>query len=205
MQNDLKQPETTWNKLQRARNNLKQPETTYNDREKTWNNINNLKRPTRSKKQHTMTWNIYYNKQTKKPKSTYNKQILKLFCNISSLLSSLTSFLPNIWLQSFEHCFMENHDENRAPIYILSCVFMSYLCILGYIMNHLDICKLIFARQKPTLWIELDIRIKFWHWVCLLPIILTSTNHWMSTMHCLRNWTKKFLNLSSLKLVLNFM
>ena len=28
--------------------------------------------------------------------------------------SSLTHFSPNIWLQSFEHCFMENHGENRV-------------------------------------------------------------------------------------------
>ena len=55
MRNDLKRPETTYNKLQRARNNLKQPTTTYNEQETTWNDLqrarNDLKRPITSKKQ----------------------------------------------------------------------------------------------------------------------------------------------------------
>ena len=38
--------------------------------------------------------------------------------------SSLIRFLPNIWWQSFEHCFTENHGHSRASnISIVSCVF----------------------------------------------------------------------------------
>ena len=33
----------------------------------------------------------------------------------------------------------------------------------GYVANHLDTHKLTFVRQKPTLWINLDTKIKFWH------------------------------------------
>ena len=123
----------TWNNLQQARNSLKQPttsmkwpETTYNKQETTWNDLqwarNDLKWSTTSKTQPTVT--STYLQQAKKKMQIDQQQadfqiILQYRAN-----GSLLSFPPNIWLQSFKHCFMENHDENRvSSISILSFVF----------------------------------------------------------------------------------
>ena len=57
---------------------------------------------------------------------------------------------------------MENHGENRAPnIYILSVYLLRDLEFAGYVANYFDTCKLTFAKQKSTIWIKLDIKIKF--------------------------------------------
>ena len=52
--------------------------------------------------------------------------------------SSLTRFPPNIWLQSFEHCFTENHSDNRASTslqyhgYFLRDIRFIFFC-LGFV------------------------------------------------------------------------
>ena len=128
---------TTWNDLKRPTSSKKRPETTYNEQETAWNDLqrarNNLKRPITSKTQPTTT-RTYLQRAKKIRKTTNNKQILRLFYTRGNRFSSLTRFQPKIWLQSFEHCFTENHSENRAPnISILSCLF-----ITGYVANHSD-------------------------------------------------------------------
>ena len=60
-----------------------------------------------------------YHEGKKMLKITYNEQILRLFYNLWK-----SRFPLNVSLQSLEHCFMENHNENSAPnIYILSYAF----------------------------------------------------------------------------------
>ena len=80
--------------LTKKRNDLKQPETTYNKQEKTWNDLqrtrNNLKQPKTSSKWIKMTHDKYgttYNNlnlptmNKRRPKMTNNKEILRLFYN----------------------------------------------------------------------------------------------------------------------------
>ena len=102
-----KEQETTWNDLQRPTTSRKQSETTYNVQETTWNDPqrvrNNLQWP-----EHT------YNEQRKDAKRTRRSRFSDYFTIWGKQFSSLTRFPPNIWLQSFEYCFMENHGENRA-------------------------------------------------------------------------------------------
>ena len=85
------------------------------------------------------------------------------------------TFLPNIWLQSFEYCFMENHGEYWAPnICILSSVFLT-----GYKIGrvvHLNARNLTFARQRSNLWMKI--------------LILTLKSDWMFdyTLSFKLNW-----------------
>ena len=97
--------------LTQMRNDLNQPETTYSEQEITWND---LQRPTTSKTQPTMIWT--YVQQAKKDAKRPTTSIFWDYFTIwGKMFSSLTRFSPNIWLQSFEHCFTENLGENRAP------------------------------------------------------------------------------------------
>ena len=112
--NDLQRHESTLNDLQWGRNNQKHratskklPEMTCNDLRRV---ITSLKRPTTT-----------YNQQRNNLKQPTASSVWHYFTIWDIPFSSFTIFPPNIWLQSFEHCFTENHDENRAPnIYMLS-------------------------------------------------------------------------------------
>ena len=137
----------TRNDLKRPTKNKKRPETTYNEQESTYNDLkrpimnkkqpgndlqrarNNLQRPTKNKTQPTTTRT--YLRQPKKgvKRPTTSRFYFTIWGN---QFSSLTHFQPNIWLQSFEHCFTENQGENRAPnISILSFVFITGYKIYG--------------------------------------------------------------------------
>ena len=130
---DLKRPTTsraitTWNDLQRH-------EKTYSEQEIPGNDLqwarNDLKRPTTSKAQPrtTLTYLQRAKKDSKQPTTT---RFWDYFTIWGNRFSSLTCFQPNIWLQSFKHCFTENHGENRVPnISILSCVFITGYKIYG--------------------------------------------------------------------------
>ena len=123
--NNLKRPtttykeqKTTWNDLQRTRNDLKRPTTTYNEQETTWNDPqqvrHNLQRPEPT-----------FNKKKQDAKRPTTSRFRYYFEIWGKRFSFLTRFPPNIWLQSFKHCFTENHGKNRASnISILSCVFL---------------------------------------------------------------------------------
>ena len=139
----------TWNDLQRTRNDLKRPttnkkwpETTYNylkrprtNKKRPGNDLkwarNDLKRPTTSKTQPTTT-RTYLQQVKEGAKRPTTSRFWDYSTIWGNRFSSLTRFQPNIWLQSFEHCFTENHDEKRAPnISILSCVFITGYKIYG--------------------------------------------------------------------------
>ena len=131
--------ETTWNNLQRARNNLKrpttskkQPETTYNEQETTWNNPLRVRHNLQGR-EHT------YNEQRKDAKRPTTSRFSDYFTIWGKRFSSLTFFSNNIWLQSFEHCFTENHVENGVSTWFkhqLWCVFFTgykiYLFLSGF-------------------------------------------------------------------------
>ena len=112
--NDLSKHKATWNDLQRSTTSKKRHETTCNEQETTLSNLqrarNDLKQPTMSKAQLTMTW-IYLKRAKKRRETTNSKQISRLW---DKRFSSLARFPPKIWLQYFEYCFTENHGENRA-------------------------------------------------------------------------------------------
>ena len=130
--NDLKRPETTYNDLQRARNNMKWPETTYSKQDTTWNDPQQVR--------HNLQWPEHtYNKQRKDAKRSTTSRFWDYFTIWDSRFFSLTRFPPNIWLQSFEHCFTETHGEKRASrsiitrqVSILMCIFMGYKKGRGY-------------------------------------------------------------------------
>ena len=95
--NDLKQPTT----------NKKRPETTYNKQETTWND------PQRA--WHNLQWPDHtYNEQKKDAKRPTTSRFLDYLTIWDSWFSCLTCFPPNIWLTPFDHCFKENHGENKA-------------------------------------------------------------------------------------------
>ena len=122
--NNLKRLETTWNDLQHW-NDLQRPEKTYNKQETTWNDLQQL-RNNQQRPENTC------NEQKKDAKRPTTSRFPDYFTIWGNRFSSLTCFYPNIWLQSFEHCFTENHGENRAPnISILSCVFITGYKIYG--------------------------------------------------------------------------
>ena len=124
--NDFKQPittyneqETTWNNLQRAKNDLKRPTTTYNKQETAWNDPQRVR--------HNLQWpEPTYHEQRKDAKWPTTSRFSDYFTIWGKRFSSLTRFPPNIWLQSFEYCFTENHGQSRASrISILSCVIFT--------------------------------------------------------------------------------
>ena len=105
-QNHLKQFTRILNDLKRTRNDLKQPRTLRNDLQLT---RNDLKRPTTSKKQPTTVW-TYKQREKKDAKAPPPSRFQDYITVLDNRFSSLTCFLPNIWLQSFKHCFMENES-----------------------------------------------------------------------------------------------
>ena len=117
---------TTWKYLKRPTTNKKRPETTYNDLKRTTTTRNDLKRTTTSKTRPTTTW-TYQQRAKKDAKPPTTSRFWDYFTIWRNWFSSLTRFSSNTWLQSFEHCFMDNHGEiNRAPnICILSSVFIT--------------------------------------------------------------------------------
>ena len=90
-----------------AWNDLKRSETTYKEQETTWNDPQRVR--------HNLQWPEHtYNEQRKDAKRPTTSRFWDYFTIWGNRFSSLTRFQPNIWLQSFEHCFTENHGENRA-------------------------------------------------------------------------------------------
>ena len=113
--NKLKRPATSWNDLRRARNDLKWPEAVDNKQETTWNG---LQRPETTYNKQETTYN-----DLKVPTTT---RFWDYFTIWGNPFYSPARFPPKTWLQSFEHCFMENHNGNRGlNIYILSCVIFT--------------------------------------------------------------------------------
>ena len=111
--NDLKRTTTTWNELQRARNNLKRPSATWHEIEQT---RNDLKRPTTFRKwpqktQPTTTW-AYQQRAKKDARRPTTGRFWRT--TRGNRFSCLIRFLPNIWLQSFENCFIENHGKRKT-------------------------------------------------------------------------------------------
>ena len=105
-QNDLKQLTTILNDLKRRKNDLKHPRTLWNDLQPT---RNDLKQPTTSKKQPTTVW-TYQKREKKDVKPPPTSRFQDYITVLDNRFSSLTRFLPNIWWQSLEHCFMENES-----------------------------------------------------------------------------------------------
>ena len=160
MRNNLKRFETTWNNLQR-------PETTYKKQETTWNDLqqarNGLKWPKISKKQPTTSWTYIQRAKEESKLQT-----------ISRIWDYFTVWVIRFFLQHFSHPIFDFNRWRNASCRILvktECqTFMyNYMYVLrdtefvGYLANHFDIHKLTIARQKLTIWVKLDIKIKFWH------------------------------------------
>ena len=55
-----------------------------------------------------------HNEQRKETKRPTTSRFSNYFTIWDKRFTSLTRFPPNIWLQSFEHCFTESHGENRG-------------------------------------------------------------------------------------------
>ena len=148
-----KQPETTYNGQETTWNDLQQPitgkkwlEMTYNEQETTWNDLqwarNNMEWPTRTWKDFQWTRNdleTTYNGQEMKKKDAKwqaTSRFSDYFTIWGKQFSPVIHFPSNIWLQSFEPCFTENHGHSRAlNISIVSCVFFlwditfSFFCL----------------------------------------------------------------------------
>ena len=83
-----------------------------------------------------MTYNERY-------EMTNTKQILRLFDNVRQL-----RIMVKIECQTFLYYY----------VYLLWDVEFE-----GSVANYFDTSKLTFAKQKSTIWIKLDIKMKFWH------------------------------------------
>ena len=140
---DLQRPEKTWSNLKRTRNylkrptaNKKQPKTTYS----------NLKQLTAIEKRPTSTWN-YLQRAKRDLKRSATSRFWDYFtiwgnhvfhstfdCNYSCIPS--WRIITEIERQTFIY----------YPLHLLRDIKFA-----GYISNHLDTCKLTFAKsQKPV-------------------------------------------------------
>ena len=131
-----KQHETTYKDLKRLATNKKRP---GNDLRIT---RNNLKQPTTSKIQPIMTW-TYLQQAKKDAKRQATSRFWDYFTIWGKRFSSLIDFPSNIWLQSFEHCFTENHGHIRASnISLVSCVFFMgysvYFFLSGFRVKNIN-------------------------------------------------------------------
>ena len=108
----------------------KRPTTTYREQETTWNNPQWIR--------HNLQWPEHtYNKQRKDAKQPTTSRFSDHFVLWGKRFSSLTRFPLNIWLQSFEHFFMDDHGENRAwgvnyHVYLLRDIWFNFSC-LGFV------------------------------------------------------------------------
>ena len=119
--NGLKQPTTSKKRPETTYNELKRPTTTYNKQETTWNDPQRVR--------HNLQWpEPTYHQQRKDAKWPTTSRFSDYFTIWSKWFSSLTSFPPNIWLQSFEYCFTENHGQSRAS----RISILSYVIFKGY-------------------------------------------------------------------------
>ena len=110
----------------------------------TWND---LKRPTTRKKQPTTIW-TYQQQGKKDAKPPTTTRFWDYFTVWGNRFSSLARFPSNIWLQSFEHRFMENYGENRALNIYYHVYLLRDIIFTGYVANHCHIRKFIFASQR---------------------------------------------------------
>ena len=138
----------------------------------TWND---LKRPTTRKKQPTTIW-TYQQRGKKDAKPPTTNRFWDYFTVWGNRFSSLARFPSSIWLQSFEHRFMENYGENRALNIYCHVYLLRDIIFTGYVPNHCHTRKFIFASQRQTLWIKQK-KIKFWHKKALKMIALSSSSH----------------------------
>ena len=97
------------NDLHWSKNDLQRPATTCND----------LQRPRNDPQRPETSYN-----RIKTLEMNNRKQILRLFHNMGQSVLFFNNFSTNIW--SFEYCFMENPDENRALNSYISCVFITW-------------------------------------------------------------------------------
>ena len=132
-----------WNDLKQPTKSKNWPETNYNEQETT---LNNLQRAKNERKQPTTTWNDLQ-RAKKILETTYNKQIFRLLYYLGQ-----SHFPLNIWLQSFKHFFMENHNGNRVPsIYILSCAFITDYKICRILCEPLGHFQISICEAKANL------------------------------------------------------
>ena len=123
--------------MKRPTTSKKRPTTTYNEQETTWNDPKRVR--------HNLQWPEHtYNEPRKDAKWPTTSRFSDYFTIWGKRFFSLTRFPPNIWLQSFEHCFTENHDENKvlsiyyhAPsvnyhVYFLRDIRFIFFC-LGFV------------------------------------------------------------------------
>ena len=83
---------------------------------------------------HNLQWpECTYNEQRKDAKQPTASSFADYFTIWGQWFSSLTRFPPNIWLQSFEHCFTENHGQNSVK-HLLLCIKHQLSCVIftGY-------------------------------------------------------------------------
>ena len=104
-------------------------ETTYDEQETTWNNPKQLR--------HNLQWPEHtYNEQRKDVKQPTTRKISDYFTIWGKRFSSLTRFPPNIWLQSFEHCFMVKMKQ---------CFMVKTECQASVIIRQASIIMCIFC------------------------------------------------------------
>ena len=101
-----------------------------------------------------MTWTYLQRAKKKDAKRQSTSRLSDYFTIWGKRFSFLTSFPPNIWLQSFEHCITENHGHGRASnISIVSCIFFMgcniYFFLSGFRVKNIN--KLQDSRERERL------------------------------------------------------
>ena len=128
---------------------LKWPTTSKNGPETTWSNPQRAKNHLQKKHSKRTTTSRCWDNST-----IWGNEIYSL------TRFSLTTFDCNDLSMALWRIIMEIQDQTfiNYHVYLLQDIKFA-----GYVTNHLDTPKLTFARQKLTLWIKLDLNIKFWH------------------------------------------
>ena len=106
-------------------NDLKQTETNYDEQDTTWNERQDMKQPTTSKRRSTKTW-TYLQRVKKWREATNNDQILRLFYNVrqSVLLSNTFS---NQQLIAVIRALLHGESwwkKNTKNLFIIMCIFI---------------------------------------------------------------------------------
>ena len=134
----------------RTYENAERPETTYSEEEKTWNELQRARNDLQ-------------------PEPTSKKKDLKQ-PTASRFWDCFTIWGNHVVFYSTSNCNYSSIASRRIMMEIEPHTFIYYYAHLlreikfvGCVTNHLGTCKLTFVKsQRPTLWIKLPIKIKFW-------------------------------------------
>ena len=120
-------------------NDLKRTETTYNEQDTTWNDRQDMKQPTTSKKRSTTSW-TYLQRVKKWREATNNDQILRSFYSIGQSVLLSNTFSNQQFIAVIRALL---HGESWWKKNTINLFIIMWIFIIGY-----SICRI----RRETLW-----------------------------------------------------